>query len=233
MEMRLNCLYCFLDVPKNGTFVPIMGTSKTSDSVSAALFNGTKAQLLGLLFGHPDEGFYLRQIVRILGCGVGALQRELTDLTGAGIIRRSVRGRQVYFQANTHCPVYEELKGLMAKTAGVGDILRASLAPLADQIKVAAIYGSVARGDARSESDIDVLVIGSTAFADVVAALSPFQNRLRREINPTVYSPAEFMDKVAAGHRFVQTVVKGKKIFLIGDEHEFERLVEKRLAPRA
>jgi uncharacterized protein len=208
-----------------------MGTKTDIDSISAALFSRTKFLLLGVLFGQPEEGFYLRQLVRILGRGVGALQRELTDLSNAGIIRRTVRGRQVYFQADPECPVFEELKNLMVKTAGISDVLRTALAPLADRIKVAAVYGSFARGQARKESDIDLLIVGDVAFTEVVKALSSSQVRLGREINPTVYPPSEFLDKVSKGHHFLRNVLKGQKIFLIGDEHEFERMAKKRLAP--
>jgi hypothetical protein len=98
------------------------------------LFSRNRRAVLGLLFGHPDEQFYFRQIVRFSGGGVGAIQRELKQLTEAGLLRRTVRGNQVYFQASADCPVFEEIKSILAKTAGTADILTAALAPLADRI---------------------------------------------------------------------------------------------------
>ena len=64
---------------------------------------------------------------------MGAVQRELSVLTSAGLIRREVRGRQVYFTANPDAPVYPELRGLLEKTAGLADLLRAALQPFAMQ----------------------------------------------------------------------------------------------------
>ncbi|GAI19127.1 unnamed protein product, partial [marine sediment metagenome] len=116
--------------------------------------------------------------------------------------------------------------------AGIGDILRSALAPLVDNISIALIYGSVARGSEYQSSDVDILVVGEVTFAEVVERLSPAQETLGREINPTVYPPAEFKSKIAEGHHFLKSVLSGSKIYLIGDEHELARLVEKRLADR-
>ena len=97
-----------------------MGTQSPDNPIGPALFSKNRRAVLALLFGHPDQSYYLRQIVRACGGGVGAVQRELGQLAAAGIIRRTVRGNQVYFQADETCPVFEELKGVVVKTAGIG-----------------------------------------------------------------------------------------------------------------
>jgi predicted nucleotidyltransferase len=181
---------------------------------------------LALLYSHVDELFYFRQIARTAGVGLGAVQRELKKLSEAGIIRRTVRGQQVYYQANPECPVYTELKSLVVKTVGVGDVLRAALVPLADRINVAFLFGSLVRGSERSSSDADVMVVGDVTFAEVVSALGSVQETVRREINPLVYPPEEFRIKLAADHHFLKQVLEGPKFFLIGDEHELAKLVE-------
>ena len=219
-------------VTKKGTIVPIMGTMTESYNLSTVLFGKTRRAVLSLLYSHADESFYLRQIARFSGTGQGAIQRELKQLSAAGIIRRTVRGKQVYYQANPECPIFTELRSFVVKTAGVGDILRSALAPLVDNISIALIYGSVARGSEYRSSDVDILVVGEVSFAEVVERLGPAQETLGREINPTVYPPAEFKSKIAEGHHFLKSVLSGSKIYLIGDEHELARLVEKRLADR-
>ena len=88
--------------------------------------------MLGLLYGHPDQDFYLRQIVRAVAGGHGAVQRELKQLSDAEIVRRFLRGSQVYFQANAECPIFQELKAIIVKTVGVADVLRTALAPLGE-----------------------------------------------------------------------------------------------------
>jgi predicted nucleotidyltransferase len=175
----------------------------------------------------------LRQLVRSAGLGLGAAQREVKRLSDAGIIRRTVSGHQVFYQADPDCPIFSELKGLMVKTTAVADVLRAALAPLAAEIRLAFIYGSVAKLAQRNRSDVDVMVVGESAFGEVVSAVGAAQDTLAREINPTVYSPAEFRSKLKAGHHFLTAVLEGEKVFLIGDEHELARLGAKRLGKPA
>jgi uncharacterized protein len=207
-----------------------MSTETSIDRVSAALFGKARRAVLALLYGRPDEAFYLRQIARVTGVGLGAVQREVNRLAGAGILRRFVQGRHVYFQAERTCQIFEELKSLVVKTAGVGEVLRAALAPLAERIEFALVYGSMARSRQRRASDVDLLVIGDATFAEIVAALTPVQQVLGREINPTVYPAAEFQAKMAAGHHFLTTVLRGSWFLLIGDERGLTGVAGERLA---
>lgn len=217
-------------VPKKGTIVPKMSTHPHSDKLSETLFGKTRRAVLSLLYGHIDDAFYLRQIVRTVGVGLGAVQRELKQLSDAGIIQRIVRGRQVYYQANRQCPVFGELKTLVMKTVGIAGVIQAALAPLADRIRIAAIYGSIARSEENKGSDVDLLVVGEATFAEVVSALGEAQNTINREINPTVYPIGEFQSKLSAGHHFLSTIVGKPMFFLIGDKRELARLAKKRLA---
>ncbi|MGA3325917.1 MAG: nucleotidyltransferase domain-containing protein [Terriglobia bacterium] len=199
-------------------------------SLASALFGRTRRAVLGWLYAHPDESFYLRELARNAGAGLGAVQREVKRLAEAGVIRRTVRGREVYYQADSRCPVFVELKGLIVKTWGLADILKSALGPLASRIRVAFVYGSFARRQERRTSDIDLMIVGEATFAEIVSALGPTQALTGRELNPTVYPPGEFQSKLVAGHHFLKGVVKAEKIFLIGDDRELERLAEKRLA---
>jgi predicted nucleotidyltransferase len=197
---------------------------------SNVLFGKTRRRVLGLLFGHPERTFYLRQIVRQTGSAQGAVQQELEKLTRAGLLLRTVQGRQVHFQANRDAPIFSELQALLLKTAGLVDVLREALAPLQDQIRVAFVFGSAARGELRGDSDIDLFVIGDAPFDVVAPALVISQKRLGRDVNPTVYPPAEFRAKVEDGHHFVTTVLSEPRLFVIGDSNELEGLGTKRLA---
>ncbi len=207
-----------------------MSTVPENDSLSVTLFGKTRRAVLSLLYGHADEAFYVRQITRVAGVGVGAVQRELEQLLNAGIVIRMIRGRQVYYQANPDCPVFLELKNLVLKTAGAATVIRSALVPLADRIRVAFIFGSLAAGRERKGSDVDVLVVGEVTFGQVVSSIHEAQTTLHREINPTVYPPEEFQSKVAAGHHFLKSVLRGPLVFLIGDERDLGRLVKERVA---
>jgi predicted nucleotidyltransferase len=201
-----------------------MSTKTEISLLGTTLFGKTRRAVLALLYGHPDESFYLRQIARATGAGMGALQRELKLLAGAGVIRRSEIGQQAFFKANADSPVFHELRNLIIKTFGVADVIRAALSPLADKIQTAFIFGSMVSGEIKQGSDLDVMIIGKIEFAGVVAALSPAQETLAREINPSVYPPAEFRSKLAEGHHFLKTVLSAPKIFLIGNENDLEEL---------
>jgi predicted nucleotidyltransferase len=168
----------------------------------------------------PDQAFYLRQMAEIARLGVGHLQRELDRLVSAGIVRRFKQGRHVYFQADSSCPIFDELRGLVLKTLGAADVLRQALLPLGDRIHWAFIFGSLARREERSDSDIDLFVVGDVSLAEVVAAIRDAEQTLDRPVNPTVYPPAEFSSKLASRHHFVTKVMKREKLMLIGNEND-------------
>ncbi|KMY66396.1 hypothetical protein AAU61_17095 [Desulfocarbo indianensis] len=194
------------------------------DELAAALFNKTRRTILGLLLGRPDESFFLRQVVRESGAGQGAVQRELKQLADSGIITRERRGNQVHFQANPDCPVFSELKSLMLKTSGMAGLLKEALSPLTERISVAFVFGSLPKGEATSDSDVDLLVVGAVSLRDLVRVLSPLQETIGREINPTVYPEEEFISKAADGQHFIKSIMPEPKWFLIGDEDELAKL---------
>lgn len=183
------------------------------------LFFGTyRRQVLSLLLLHPDEAFHLREIARITGTQPGTLRREIEQLARAGVVEREKVGNLVRYRADAGCPIFEELRGILKKTAGNADVLREALAPLADRITAAFIYGSVARGAERRVSDIDLMIVGSVSLEETVAALNPCQDALRREINPNVYAPAEFRKKLREKAGFLSRVMAGPRLMILGTE---------------
>ena len=207
-----------------GILLPIMG-SQTSDPLS--LFGRTRQTLLALLYSRADEEHLQESLIQLAGLGRGTVQRELDFLARAGVVRRTVRGRQVYFQANAQSPIYAELRGLVVKTSGVADVLRGALAQLNARISVAFVYGSVAKGSERRGSDVDLMVIGEASFAEVSEVLGEAQKTIGREVNPSVYTVRDFGAKVKAKNHFLRTVLRAEKIFLIGDGDELARLAKK------
>jgi DNA-binding transcriptional ArsR family regulator len=223
-----------IDVLVSGTIVREMSTHQSAalDAAEpgALLFGKTRRHVLVWLYGHPDERFYLRQLVRQTGAAQGAVQRELQLLSAAGLVTRTEDGRQVYFQANRESPVFTELQQLLLKIAGAVDVIRQALVPLASSISIAFIYGSAAKGTLRAGSDIDLMVVGSVSFGDVASALTDAQQRLGRDVSPTVYAMNEFFKKLRANHHFLTTVLHEPKVFIIGSDHELSRLAEERVA---
>jgi len=192
----------------------------------SGLFGKTRQAVLALLYGREDSSFYTKQILDAVKIGRGTVQRELKNLTDTGIITREVQGRQVYYRANEKCPIFNELKSIVRKTFGVADVIRQSLSTVADKIRVAFIFGSIARSADDRKSDIDVMVVGAISFGDTVNLLSTAEEKLGREVNAVVYPISEFKQKVREDHHFVKTVLEGEKIFLIGDESELQTLIK-------
>jgi len=197
-----------------------MGTTGTISALGSLLLGKTRLAILSLLFSHPDRKLYLRQIIRLTGAGQGAIQRELASLVQAGVLIKTREANLAYFHVNRAVPVFDELQGIVQKTAGVADFLRAALLPLSDSIQHAFIYGSTASGTERAGSDVDLMVIGDVSFFDVVAAVSPLLETLGREINPTVFTSDEFAAHVAAQDPFLNQVMENAQIDVVGGARE-------------
>lgn len=198
--------------------------STDNKSLGDVLFGGTRSAVLALLYGRTDQSFYTRQIAREVDASVGAVQRELEILAKIGLIVRTSTGNQVFYQANGSSPVFAEMRGLVNKTVGVVSVLRSTFQMLSDRIVVAFVYGSIARQEETAQSDIDVMVIGGIKLEDVLSRLSGVESALGRPVNATVFSIAEFKSKLASGNHFVNSVLKGNKVFLLGDEDELRKV---------
>lgn len=194
------------------------------------LFSAYRRQVLALLLLRPQERYHVREIARLTGIVPGSLHRELKQLAKAGLLVREETGNQVLYRANRACPIYEELAGIFRKTIGLADIIRAALLPLGNALELALVFGSVARGEEHTDSDIDLLVLGPVDFVAVVSALADTHHRLGREVNPVVMTRAEFMQKFHAEDRFVRRIAGEARIFVVGGEDDFRKLVEDRAA---
>ncbi|HEY6447702.1 MAG TPA: nucleotidyltransferase domain-containing protein [Acidobacteriaceae bacterium] len=203
--------------------------STVTPSIGDLLLGQTRGQILALLLGAPDESFFTRQIARQIETSVGTVQRELTRLTEAGLILRSALGSQVFYRANRDHPIFPELRALLAKTIGVFELLRNALAPLSARIDFAFVYGSVARGDDRAASDIDLMVVGAVSLDDILDAAGPLEKQLRRPVNPTIYSLKELKQRYRSGNHFLRSLKNASKVFLIGAEDEFRKALATRV----
>lgn len=218
-----------MNIPKLGFIIPKMGIKRKPlkeppqpAGVADALFTKVQRQVLGVLFGNPGRSFFANEIIALAGTGTGAVQRELTRLAAAGLVTVKRVGKQKHYQANLISPVFEELRGLVVKTSGIADVLRVALAPLTDRISAAFVYGSVAKKEDTTSSDIDLMVLSdSLTYGELFAALEEGAAKLGRRVNPTVYARQEFSRRIKQGNSFVTRVLAQPKIWLVGDEHAF------------
>lgn len=202
------------------TFVPIMRTAKAKNNALNVLFNKACILLLSLLYNNTEKTFYLREIARKIGMGTGTVQRELAKLVSADMVIRQTRGRQVYYGANTRSHVFNEIHGLIVKTFGLTDIIKRSLDPVSNKIDHAFIYGSQADGTAIADSDIDLMVVGRVSEMELHKAISKAEKKLNKAVNYSFFTLDEFKKRKKEKKGFIDRVVSGKKIILIGDENE-------------
>lgn len=201
-----------------------MGTktnSIESSTLADALFPKVRQRVLAVMFGAPDRSFYANEVIALAQSGKGAVQRELAGLSEAGLLSVRRQGNQKHYQANASAPVFSEMRGLVLKTMGLADVLSAALAPLAAQIDLAFIYGSVARQQDTAQSDVDVMIVStSLAYGEVFGALENATKTLGRQVNPTLYTPADLAKRVQNDNSFVSRVWQQPKIWLIGTEEQ-------------
>ena len=194
------------------------------DRLAGVLFGKSMRAILALLFGRPDRRFYLREIARAAGAPPSSLQRDLAALTGAGVLARTKEGKQVYYQANPECPIFSELQAVAVKTFGVAGALKGLLAPHASRVRLAFVYGSVAKGTAAAASDVDLLWVGDLRPSELVLALAEAEKRLARRISVIAYSEDEFADLMAKGSHFLDSVLAGPVVWLVGSRHALDDL---------
>lgn len=192
------------------------GRGDASTSLADALFTTTQQRVLALLFGQPSRSFFASELIELTGSGSGAVQRELKRLTSSGLVTVKRIGRQKHYQANPDCPVFEELCGLVRKTVAMVAPIRQALAPLAEGIILALVYGSVVKGTDTAASDIDLLVVADGLTLEALyPALASVEANLDRKIIPTRYTVKEFNTRRASGNPFLTRVLEGEQLVLI------------------
>ena len=186
------------------------------------LSSKTRAELFRLLFGTNDKALHMRDIERRSGFAIGTIQGELKKLSELDLVLKEIDGNRTYFRANKNHPLYNDIHNLVLKTTGLVDVLRNALDT--QRIKLAFVFGSLARGETSADSDIDLMVIGNIGLRDITALLSNTQEIIFREINPHVYSENDFMEKFKENDHFVSQVFDGPKIFIVGNEDELKAM---------
>jgi predicted nucleotidyltransferase len=191
-----------------------------STSALDVLMPRNRQRLLGALFGQPKREWYAAELAKHVGVLRSGVQRDLRSLTSVGLLKCHRKGHMVFFQANEAAPIFPELHGLMIKTVGLIETLRDTLAPMAGEIRVAFVYGSIASAREQPDSDIDLLIVGGIQRMRLSRPLQQLGHRLGREINATLYSFAEFSAK--RKQHFLSAVLDKPKLFVIGTERDLD-----------
>ena len=188
------------------------------------LSSRVRSEIFRILFGTDVQEYHLREIQRRAKLAIGTVQQETAKLEELGLIIRQQEGNRTYYKANIAHPLYREIHNLVLKTIGLADILQTSLS--IDTIKIAFIFGSFASGTEKSDSDIDVFIIGDIGLRTVSKVLKEPSLKIGREINPHVMTAKEFVTRKKGKEHFVKNVIDSPKLMIIGTENELTRLGE-------
>jgi len=193
-------------------------------SLASVIFTDYRRRVLGLLMLNPQARYHVREIARLTGTVPGSVHRDLTLLASAGLLTRQTVGKQVYYQANQACPIFDEVASILRKTSAMNDVLANALAPLINKIDVAFIFGSLASGSETTHSDVDVLIIGDVTFAQIVEAFYSTQNLLKRDINPKIFNKKEWQQMLIKKDAFVKEILIKPKLFIVGSLNDLKKL---------
>ncbi len=186
----------------------------------------TRQSILGATLMQPERAWFAAELARHLGTTRSSLQRELVKLVKVGILKSRREGRMLYVQADRECPVFLELQGLLSKTAGLVDLLRDALLPFGSRIVCSFVFGSVARAEEVSASDVDLFIVGDVGLRDVAATLLEARRKTGREVNAKLYRSEDLVKRLTARDHFVINVLSTPKLFVIGSQHDLDRITE-------
>jgi predicted nucleotidyltransferase len=205
-----------------GQTARLYGKSERMNSLAKLVCSGVRAEIFRVLFGLGAGELHLREIQRQTGFAIGTVRQDIGKLVKLGLVTRRQDGNRVYYAANPYHPLVSEIRQLVLKTVGLADVLAVALK--SESIRSAFVFGSLANGTAQPESDIDLMVIGNIGLRKISSLLAGVGNRLGREINPHVLSPAEFDRRVREHDHFLSSVLATPKIFVVGSEHDLEAM---------
>ena len=190
------------------------------DRLPELLSSRARSEIFRLLFNGSQEELHGREIQRRSGLNESTIRQELRKLVRLDLVWRRKESNRVYYRAKTENPLFPEIRNLVLKTSGLADVLKSALKD--QRIHIAFVFGSLASGEEKAASDVDLMVIGNLGLRDLSRLLSGVADKVGREINPHVLHDHEFRRRIQAGEHFVSTIIREPKIFIIGSKDELE-----------
>jgi predicted nucleotidyltransferase len=191
------------------------------DVLAKILSSAVRAEIFRVLFGPAGEELHMREIQRRTGFAIGTVQTELRKLLELDLVNKRRDGNRVYFSANQQNPLFNDIHKLVLKTTGLVDVLKKTLS-VNEKVRLAFVFGSVARGEVQAGSDIDLMIIGDVGLREISRQLSGATDLIGREINPHVYTEEDFSSRKKSGEHFLNRLIEEPKLFIIGGEDDLE-----------
>ena len=174
-----------------------------------------RVRLMTLFLLNPDVPSHVRELSRLVDANYSAIWKELNKLEQVGLLISEIMMNRKVYRLNTSFPLLSELRSIVLKTVGAGDLMRQALDDF-DGIEAAFIYGSFAGGEPDLQSDLDLMIIGEMDLSGLSSSIAAIEEQLTRPVNYILYSQEEWKSKVEEGDPFILNVMKGDKSMLIG-----------------
>lgn len=183
------------------------------------IISKTRVKLLNLYFQDPSKMYHVRDLVRRIDEEINAVRRELMHLEKHGLVSKETRGNRLYYSLRKDYSLYDDLLRLIAKTSGLGGNILKNRAKLG-KIKFAMLSGRFARGFSGEVDDVDLLVVGTVVLPELALLVRNEEARRETEINYTVMTSEEFEFRKKRNDPFIQKILSGSRLMLIGDEED-------------
>ena len=188
--------------------------------IQALISSNIRIALLKILALNPDSAFNINELSRRTQFSLRGVEKELKNLLSGGILKREIIGNQHRYQLDPRCPILQEIKGIITKTVGVVELIKNALKSVEKDITKAFIFGSFASGDYGYESDVDLFMVTGLTGLKVAGLIGDLQNEIGRAINVSQFRPEEFDRRKQNNDHFLRQVLKGPKIYIIGQSDE-------------
>jgi len=187
----------------------------------------TKSEILGIFFTNPEKSYYIGELGRILNKKPGVFQHTLNRLVKDNILYSEYQGNQRYFKLNKNYIFFDELKNIIYKTTGIFGILKKEFLKIKN-INFVFIYGSFAKGKQNLYSDVDLFIVGKADENKIISMIDKIEKKFNREINYKILNLDELKKHIDKKDPFILNILNEKKFFIIGDEDEFRKNVERK-----
>ncbi len=177
----------------------------------------SRIKLIQVFLTTPFEMYHVRELVRKTGDEINAVRRELAFLEEKGIFIREKRANRVYYSLNKNYPFYDDLLRLATKTTGLGADLLKNKSKLG-KIKYIMFSGKYIKHMKISPEEVDLLIVGSVVLPEVALLVRNEEAKYGSEINYTVMTEEEFDFRKLRNDPFIEGILQGSRIMLIGDE---------------
>lgn len=184
----------------------------------------SEARLLALLTSTPGQELHTRELIRRVAGSPRPVHLALEKLEREGLIESRRMGPLRLWRMDPAHPLYRSLRELYARTVGVAARIRDIISSQRG-VELAFIFGSYARGDDNPTSDIDVFVLGVPDWRPLEDESRKLHDELGREVNFVGWHVEDLARAVKDRSPFLDTLRRGKKIWIVGGQDEFERRI--------